>query len=404
MRLRHRLVAWAVAAWTAAPSGASAQAIAALERELLPLREGILRDAPGVDGTLWESLARLRALEDRQRSLRGNVTFGLTGDEAGSRSLFKLNTGVSLSRGVFPSEIAVSTFLGLQLANGRVQEDVTSLKISYDYHTSRRLQYFAFAERFSDNFLSIQQRYEVGFGASVGVDVGSLGEVAAIDQQFAHLRRNLPGVWAAVAALAEPAQSAVLASGALDPARVDRALESLGYMVRDEQARLFVGVAASVFAEIEQASLEVVSLAVGGILPAATDTIGQTFDLEGARRYRLNIRPTLRLRPTSQIAIRVFPYWKLPLDGPRHATLPGGGRRFDYRRDVLSEMSWNIRPEDSGVESVAFVFAFNHFYDNAPPSLPSEVVADAAAAGRVFDRLSAEQAHRSVSMSLRVQW
>jgi hypothetical protein len=36
--------------------------------------------------------------------------------------------------------------------------------------------------------------------------------------------------------------------------------------------------------------------------------------------------------------------------------------------------------------------------------LPQRVVDDAAAAGRVFDRIIAEEGHRFVSMSLRVRW
>ncbi len=165
MQLRTFAAAGILTAAILAPVPARAQAVANLERQLLPLQEGVLKNAPGVDQTLWESLAFLRAEEDRQRAVKGTITFGLTGDEAGPRSLFKLNTGIALTRGVFPSEITVDSFLGLQLANGQVQEDVTSLKISYDYHTTSQLEYFAFAERFSDNFLSIQQRYEVGFGA-----------------------------------------------------------------------------------------------------------------------------------------------------------------------------------------------------------------------------------------------
>src|SRR5688572_22577341 len=80
----------------AAPAGA--QTLATIERTLLPQQDGMLKGG-AVDGTFWESLAFLRTEEDRQRAIRGNVTFGMTGDSSGPRSLFKMNTGIALSRG-----------------------------------------------------------------------------------------------------------------------------------------------------------------------------------------------------------------------------------------------------------------------------------------------------------------
>jgi hypothetical protein len=287
------------------------------------------------------------------------------------------------------------------LVNGQIQEDVTSLKISYDYHTTHQLEYFAFAERFSDNFLSIQQRYEVGFGARVGFEFGRVGDWGETDRHFENVRRNLPGVRAAMATLPAPVQAALKASGVLDPARIDRGIDNLEHMVRDRQTRLFIGLAASVFAEIENAALDVMSSSVA---LDGTAAIRSKIALEGIHRYRLALRPTIRLRPSREVMIRVYPYLKLPLEGPQRITLPTGERRLDYRRDVLSEMTWSIRPEDTGVERVEFVFTFNHFFDNVPPSLTPRMIADAMAAGRIYDRVIAEEAHRFVGMSLRVQW
>jgi hypothetical protein len=401
VRIRFLTAACVVAIAAAASRSVKAQAVANLERQLLPQQQGVLKDAPQIDATLWESLAFLRAEEDRQRAIRGSISFGLTGDEAGSRSLFKLNTGIGLSRGVFPSEITVDSFLGLQLVNGQIQEDVTSLKISYDYHTTQQLEYFAFAERFSDNFLSIQQRYEVGFGARWGFEFGRGGDWRETDRHFENVRRNLPGVRTAMATLPNPAQATLKATGVLDPGRIDRGLENLEQMVRDRQTRLFIGLAASIFAEIENAAIDVVS---SSVIPDTAAAIRAKITLEGAHRYRLAVRPTIRLRPSREVTIRVYPYLKLPLEGPRRVTLPSGESRLDYRRDVLSEMTWSIRPEDSGLERVDFVFTLNHFFDNVPPALTPRIIADALAAGRVYDRVTAEEAHRFVSMSLRVQW
>jgi len=378
-----------------APAVAGAQAVAGVERALLPLRDGLLVSLPE---SFWAGLAVLRDEEDRQRSLLADITFGLSGDEAGPRSLFKLNTGISLSRGVFPSELSVVSRLGLQLRDGRLQEDVTSLQITYDYHATHNVQYFTFAERFTDSFLSIQQRYEIGFGARVGASFGRVGpwrnseaQFNAVESGFAEIERER----ASVSRLAD-----ALTPG--EAAGFRPAISNLRHAIEDRQARLFVGIVASVFAELERAELEVTSFPSDTPFGADRETTKVALDAE--QRYRLNVRPTLRLRPNNDIVITVYPYYKLPLDGPRYVNVPGRGRQLDYRRDILSEMVWRIQSQQTGLESVDVVFTFNHHFDNVPPSLPVSLVEGARAAGREFVTTTAEQRHRVIALSLKLRW
>lgn len=400
-RCRVRRGSWTVAAALVLPlllpAGAGAQAIADTERALLPLQSGPLAPLPP---PFWQGLALLRAEEDRQRSLVADITFGLSGDEAGPQSLFKLNTGIALSRGVFPSELSVVSRLGLQLRDGRLQEDVTSLRITYDYHASRHLQYFTFAERFTDSFLSIQQRYEIGFGARVGIRVGRVGAWQESDARFDTIRTGLE--WLEQARTSSLPLSAALAPDELDRFRL--AVDNLQHATDDRQARLFVGLAASVFAELERAELEAVSFPVGSSAMPGEGTVTSKVALAAEQRYRLNLRPTFRLRPGREIVITIFPYFKLPLDGPRHVVLPGRQRRLDYRRDIFSEMVWSLRSDQTGLESVDVVFTFNHHFDNVPPSLPSALIDEALAAGREFVSTAAEQRHRVLALSLKLRW
>ncbi len=397
MKVRLFVAVAIVAALALAPSPAAAQAVADLERRLMPLQPGPLSTLPS---SFWDGLALLREEEDRQRSLLGDITFGLSGDEAGERSLFKLNTGISLSRGVFPSELSVVSRLGLQVRDGRLQEDVTSLLITYDYHASHYLQYFTFAERFTDSFLSIQQRYEIGFGTRVGANFGRVGNWRAVDARFAAVRAGLADV-DAVRATTPSVAGAIEAS---EMARFRSAIGNLHHAIEDRQARLMIGLVASVFAELERAELEVTSFPAGGTPADPDGAITSKIALDAEQRYRLSLRPSLRLRPTGQIVVTVFPYFKLPLDGPRRVRMFDGTERFDYRRDVLSEMVWSIRSEQTGLESVDVVFTFNHHFDNVPPTLPVAMMEDAAAAGREFVRATAEQRHRVLALSLKLRW
>lgn len=379
------------------PRTARAQVIAETERLLLSERAGALA---GAAAGFWDGLAELRKQEDRQRSLKADISFGLTGDEAGPRSLFKINTGITLSRGDFPSEVTVVSKLGLQQRDGQLQEDVTTLLISYDYHTAREVEYFAFAERFSDSFLSIQQRYEVGFGTRIGRHFGHVPGWARTARSFAGVRDNLAFVTGASARMSARTRQALPALTDDEPGSFTRAVDQLEHALRDRAARLFVGVVASAFAELERAEIEATSTPAAGGGSAITSKVA----VDATHRYRLSLRPAVVVRPSDEVEIVVFPYFKLPIDGPRRVTAADGSRRLDYRRDVLSSMEWTIKEERTGLEAVGLLLTINHFFDNVPPRLPDRVVQQAAADGRVFDRLEAERSHRVVALSLKLKW
>lgn len=402
-RLRgvSRAVALACATLVSAAASAGAQTIAGVERALLPLAADTLAEVPD---TFWRGLTFVRSEEDRQRSLRADITFGLNGDETDSRSLFRFNTGIALARATYPSEITVVSRLALQLRDGDVQEDVTSLQISYDYHSAHHVEYFAFAERFADNFLSIQQRYEVGFGARGGLTLGRTGRWREVDEEFDAVEQGLPYVARAFAARPPESRAGRPAPSAGDLDRLRTALTRLRRSYRERHARVFVGLAASVFAELERAELDVVRTDLAPATPAAAVPVRLKVPLAGTHRYRLTLRPTLRVRPSGDVLITVLPYYKLPLDGPRRVPGQDGRRRLDYRRDLLTEMVWTIRQDGPGLDQVDLVATLNHFYDNVPPALPAALLAETAADGRVFNRTIADESHRFATISLRLRW
>jgi hypothetical protein len=387
-----RTAPFVLLALTLVTATARAQSVADMERKLLPFQHGPLSS---LGGGFWEALALLRSEEDRQRALKADILFGLSGDEAGEKSLYKLNTGISLSRGDYPSELSVVSRLGMQLRDGVLQEDVTSLQITYDYHATTNLQYFAFAERFTDSFLSIQQRYEIGFGGRLAKHIGRLGGGRSIATGVETVQSALQPM--RVAGSSNPAQLT-----AADLTRFDQAVDELQRAVRDRDSRLIIGIAASLFAEIERADLDVISIPQPGTLPI--DSMSSRISLPSEQRYRLSIRPTLRWRPTSMINVRIFPYFKLPLDPPRRVVDANGDERLDYRRDIFSELAWSLPQTQTGLENVEFVLTYNHYFDNVPPQLTPATIAAELARGRVFTRAEAEGSHRVVALALRLRW
>lgn len=160
--------------------------------------------------------------------------------------------------------------------------------------------------------------------------------------------------------------------------------------------------AVSVFSEIERADIksEVVSTD-----PATSQDVieTKTFSLTGTQRFRLTLRPTVVLRPTSGVQISLNPYFKLPLDRSRQLDVQGE-QRLDFRRDIQTRLTWTLQSDDTGAENVGVVFKFDHYFDNLPPSMPAELVAKEKEAGRQLKRTAAEGAHRLFSLELKVSW
>jgi hypothetical protein len=378
------------------PVAASAQRIADVERQLLPFQRETLRD---VGADFWRLLAALRAEEDKLRGLKADILFGLSGDEAGKKSLYKLNTGIALSRADGPVELEVQSKLGLQLRDGVLQEDVTSLRITYDYHLTERWQTFAFAERFSDSFLSIQQRYEIGFGARFARKIGLTGEGEAVRAQVNSLKEGFTR--AKTLGTPEDAQSRTAIADA--STRFDAAAANLLRAVQDRYAQLTVGLAVSVFAEIERADLDVVSVPAAGA-SSSSDSLKLRFTPPGQQRYRVTFRPTLQWQTNRAIKVRLHPYLKAALDPPNRFFFPDSGETRDYRLDILSELVWSLGQAQTGLENVEFVLTFNHFFDKIPPRLTPATIAAEMAKGRVFNVVEAEKTHRVTALALRFRW
>ena len=86
------------------------------------------------------------------------------------KELSKLNLNSSISKGFFPNEFTFITDSSYQLEDGAVKENVTKLLLNYEYYFSKCLEGYVFVERFSDSYLSIQQRYEIGTGLKLETD------------------------------------------------------------------------------------------------------------------------------------------------------------------------------------------------------------------------------------------
>jgi hypothetical protein len=76
----------------------------------------------------------------------------------------ELSLGFEGSKGDFPTQLRVNLAAQVQFGDDAVEEDVTKINTTYEYYFEPWLGVFGYVERLTDDFLSIDQRYESGIG------------------------------------------------------------------------------------------------------------------------------------------------------------------------------------------------------------------------------------------------
>ncbi len=99
-----------------------------------------------------------------QKKMTGSVGFGLNTDNAGDNSQYRLSTGFELNRGIYPERLEVSSDVEVTLNNGVLLEEVSNLVVSYDRRIRDGVESYGFIRRHSDNYMSVDERYELGVG------------------------------------------------------------------------------------------------------------------------------------------------------------------------------------------------------------------------------------------------
>ena len=116
----------------------------------------------------WTCIHELDKMDQRQRRLNGRAGFGFSGDQSGSQSLYKIDGMINGSRGIYPGELTFTSSIGMVLNNGKFSENVSNIYMAYNYHPqwgdSLSTENFIFLKRFTDAFLGVEQRYELGGG------------------------------------------------------------------------------------------------------------------------------------------------------------------------------------------------------------------------------------------------
>lgn len=425
----------------------------AFQEQLKPFSEQV-RDALGNDYERFtETLDELVAQEARQRGLVGEVGFSVSGNEAGdftgigpgNDTLFTIRTSGEVSRGTFPSRLRLLADMNAQIRNNTLQQEVTRLRASYDYQYTDRVGAFGFVERYTDNFMSIESRYEIGGGVSFGIHLGPRRSDARGARALAHLAsagsRSFgcavqqlrdtfhPGT-ARDPAACPPSSARAAAGGSSASAPrptatvfdgLHAALPDLQQAITAEESWVYLGLGVGVFSEFENALIETrvsefepeaFETPLPGSAPVPTgpdvpitelpqhvrELAPRSVRIPAMHRYRLLLWPTIGIRPHSTVSVNFIPSFKLPISNPR--------KFFDgelaYRMDWFVRINWALSEDATGAERVKLFLKFDYYKNMGPPMISDDLIADAAREHAVYHRAIASKKHRVVSLGVAI--
>lgn len=334
----------------------------------------------------------LETLLEQERKLNaptGKATLGFSYDQAGpgNQNLVNINSKVSLSKKNYPSEFLLESTVDVTSQNGNLQENLADLAINYDYYLTPNVETFVFANRFSDKFMGIDQRYEVGGGvvleAAGNVD-RNYEAIRTNNKKGAASRRLYDALNAEgreiLVKLEEPTADIKMWNDTLlrdkkpeeqqavhqkIDAEKKRSYRQVNQSYRTWRAALLVGI----FHETEKSTLsetKTYQRFVGNDTIDVTDVLEKSLDVN--KIWRFEVRPTLDIR-ADLFKLSIRPYFKLPFIKPVTRTfqnpddaLPDSTitRRYDYRFDGTAKLSIEKGPLEFGV-------SYRFLYDNFAP-------------------------------------
>ena len=111
-------------------------------------------------------------------------------DTLESTGLHDLNVSIKFTRGNYPNKLTIASDIGVRLNESNTfSETISNLFVSYDHYVRYWLEGFVFLDRFSNNFLSIDQRYEVGAG--LVFDIHPLDYINGTNESFKTVKKGV---------------------------------------------------------------------------------------------------------------------------------------------------------------------------------------------------------------------
>lgn len=346
-------------------------------------------------------------MNDEHR-LNGKGSFSFGGNETKNKNIYKIGAGISIDQGLYPYELDFSAHIQTLLNNGVFEENVSDIDISFDFHpyvpiaesriqayeskiselqsmknqsemekenneylinkylnkiekaydvNGLWLENYVVAKRFSDGYLGIDEKYEIGAGFIFSLFSKALTRKGMDNREEINRKPTYKF----------QEQDLIRCLQACAP--IDNVLQLSADEIRvisDSRSRYLV-------ANRKQYSRLRLSLLVGAFFELEKTTISNTISLNGkdtiivlnlqpAHSFKTEIRPGLVWRPKDKYKLKIYPYIKFPMDRLKNVVTEGSYRdeRIDYFIDFNASLDIQVEKRFS------LSLFYRHVYDNAP--------------------------------------
>lgn len=311
----------------------------------------------------------------------GQISFGLDANSSKLSSLSRVQTGIKYKFGYFPYNVDVIAQLQTDYRNGELEESISNIDISYDFHLKKRndaitsqrdlvYEAFVYLNRSSNSYIGLESKYEVGGGfifnfwsgfGNRGTTVnGSLnkGRLTA----FADISQNKNEKTIVKNYDALKIKYPIL------KALTDEQKEALSTIYEDvwlsnikSYSRLRLAVLVGLFNEIEK-------VIIFDSVRQSDNSLfyPQSISYPATSKWRITLRPTVYFNLSDEIRIKLLPYFKFsPIEFNNVVSYEHEGnllidRKQDYVWNVVGEINFRVTPYFStGIQ-------YTNMYINAP--------------------------------------
>jgi hypothetical protein len=371
-----------------------------------------------------------------RRKIIPSLNVGFTRDDVPednqpTRDVTKITSAIKLDSDSYPDDFHAEWSTDVRYSEGKLTEELTKSHVNVDHYLAPHIQGFGYVDRTSDSFMSIDQRYEVGFGvdweyfqtgrsgkhtlegdcsvagaSEIGRGLVRKGKNAVEGYKLmcasgllATKRRekrpagnrsrwNNDEMDLTIEALSLPPNSLLIGTLA-EPASAElqaAAKQLLGIAFK----RLYFHYISHQYSQWEVSTSAAVSYESTQYSIKTTDSLsGDATSVSGAAALnRWSIRQSIRFRPDDQIELRLLWYWKPAF----------GGRSAQYNDDVREVATFYV--EYIGRETMMawkpkMRFQVDYYDHNNPPTTdellngqPSTAVPVTAASRHIVSRLT----------------
>lgn len=361
------------------------------------------------------ALAEIRRFEKKQNEFTGTVKLALNSDDSTNNESYNIRGGFSVDKGSYPNQFRASVNIAVDDNDGGFSEELSTLRVSFDRykdvfgHSSPTkvrsrtplYEFFTFGERFTDKFMSIDQRYELGVGLKLEWNAAPalpwdqhrkasprqrlVNSLSFLDtNQIDNLRKTAQIIDAhgkdVKPTCSSHNDSTDCTNDTLDALKAVGAYISNNESLRNgllRQTSLFeVGVSAALLGEFERASVEIVSQA-----DENGDARRSSISIPSRRTTRLSIRPSFLVNLSEDLSLLGSFYWKPSVDEVKFSGSD------DLREEIHVDLNYKVK-------STIVTLSYKKFFDNDPPTPSCSQIIDAAQFAMDFPTEAACQAGR----------